>query len=766
MGNIDLCIWGCRDGFEVIYSENENWKSYILSNESELDGKHQKVCTSLGEFYTLNKIDGNQVFSLVVPSIDIIPRQTYMVISLISRKDVSYGTQILEVLNRIWQIYKRDNFSSGDANNQGQHLTYNNFNIQDFRSQIDSIKALSTNHFFQASNCTILIDDINVFKNEFGRFKGNAVYFVNNNTEQNELKSALSRLPKEVRILKEIVSKGPKLSEIDELKKLIVEKQNIDRAKQLFQIHKTGLNPEEVKEFTIWYNNLLTETEYNKLISFTLKQFLTSEEKEYLLLQSKNKTAAYLKLNDNQIQILNQKLNSVDEIIEKLRKEIDNAENIRWNKNPLETIKILKSNQNFINNLGTKYIQKLESWEKEFNKKEKTEIDKKLTNLYNQILKSNNKEKKKNQNNWETEILDLSERIISIKDEEYTKKLKQSKRYIFLTNKEWFPKDRLPLLKKLILSIFILIVFTFGYFIFNLDTDNDGIINLKDDESKTKWFDKDNSKYNLKDYVTSNGLIDPVKTKKLCDCWKFPKTKERKILKCSNNLNWFIIDAELYEYRKTEKDKGYFYLDSTTIAKDSSGKIKEEHKNLFPENYPKIKEKQVDVPKEKTDNINNHIIITISYNHAKYHIKKGFTTKDGMEWNKSYYRFNNNNWEKKSSEKGDWKEANKADIDFVLAKCAKIITNSTANNRGSNLKDKGIEKSTDTKNTDTKKIDNNPASVNTEEIDPTDKYWLGFIEKSDEQIIEMKKNKQINFNATKPKSTKAKEVYNRIKNVN
>lgn len=72
------------------------------------------------------------------------------------------------------------------------------------------------------------------------------------------------------------------------------------------------------------------------------------------------------------------------------------------------------------------------------------------------------------------------------------------------------------------------------------------------------------------------------------------------------------------------------------------------------------------------DNVNKIVIIT--YKDVQYKIKKGFTTKGGMKYNNSGWRYYNNIWEnEKTPGSEDWIVAKNNDIEFVLAKNATRI---------------------------------------------------------------------------------------------
>ena len=203
-----------------------------------------------------------------------------------------------------------------------------------------------------------------------------------------------------------------------------------------------------------------------------------------------------------------------------------------------------------------------------------------------------------------------------------------------------------------------------------IDTDYDSVIDANDKEKNTTWL-ADTSNYKLKDYVDNEGLIDTSKTKKLCDCWEFPKTSDRKILKCKDNLNWFTYEDKLIEYRMEDSENGRFYSNSSSIiATQKDNEIEKKHENLFPEHYANDEDVIINEPSSKDLNE----LVTISYNGKNYKLKKGFTTEKGMNFNDANYRYKNNKWETQMDPpNGSWSNPKDKDVNYLLVKNAKEI---------------------------------------------------------------------------------------------
>ena len=263
----------------------------------------------------------------------------------------------------------------------------------------------------------------------------------------------------------------------------------------------------------------------------------------------------------------------------------------------------------------------------------------------------------------------------------------------------------------------------------SIDSDYDGVIDANDREKNTAWL-ADTNNYKLKDYVDQDGLIDRSKTKNLCDCWEFPNSSDREILKCKNNLNWFTYEGKLIEYRMEGSENGRFYSNSSLIiATQKDNEIEKKHENLFPEHYANDEDVIINEPSSKDLNE----LVTISYNGKKYQIKKGFTIEKGLSFNNANYRFKGNNWEIQTNPpSGTWNMAKEMDINYILNKIAKeIITVKVL-----------VEKGNEGGNTIPK---NNVGSteLNTE----ADNYWIYLDQLSEEKIISKKVEIKLNLNS-------------------
>ena len=251
-----------------------------------------------------------------------------------------------------------------------------------------------------------------------------------------------------------------------------------------------------------------------------------------------------------------------------------------------------------------------------------------------------------------------------------------------------------------------------------LDEDSDGIIDSKDKEKNTVWF-ADSSNYKLKDYVNNNGEIDTKKTKNLCNCWKFPAKKDRDVLKCKDNLNWFVYKDKLYEYRTSDAETARFYSNAEKIiATNSDNDIEQYHEKQFPNNYKHSEEEEVITPPVSQQ----EEYVTIKYNNKKYKLKKGVVTTKGIEYNNANYRYLKSKWETQiNPPNGTWVDAKPKDVNFLLNKKAIEINESEK----SDTKKENLI-TDDKKTSETTVVDKNtpPEAKATTQNSEADEYWI------------------------------------------
>jgi len=233
---------------------------------------------------------------------------------------------------------------------------------------------------------------------------------------------------------------------------------------------------------------------------------------------------------------------------------------------------------------------------------------------------------------------------------------------------------------KSLLFITLILLFGFGVLYWLLkpvpnswekDSDRDGLVDQVDMEDSTHWI-ADTAMYPLSAYVDAFGKIDSIKTKPLCDCWNFQEITDRMVLKCQDNMNWFVFNWKLYQYRD-----GDFYLsEGVRMSASDDDAVEAYHKRRFPNTYnPEQRES------ESENNNNSQVqnpdaLITFTYNEQKYQIKQGFLSEDGMIINGSRWRYYQNTWKKSDDNSppyDNWMATNQADIDYLLSKIARKI---------------------------------------------------------------------------------------------
>ncbi len=731
MENNQICIWGCRDGFEIIYSENEAWKSYLLNNTKEIDQKFQKLIEGhRKDFYYLSKINGFQVFSYVThENIDIEARTTYMVISLISKSGVSYGSELMGVLRNIWNHYQSKNIT------ETAHLTSEEFSISELRNQADSLKPIASNYGYEQNNCVITIDDETLFQNEFGKFKGDTAYFIYPNSEA----SVLNRLPQTIYSLKNLVSNKPNTHDLVQLKNCIHTKTNLPQAKSLYEKLQQWLSPQEQNRYADWNR----EEEIKKQ---------PAEPKAPI-------PAPIPAPNPTPVPAPNPTPNPPDDKqeLEVIKSLISGAKANQW-KTDLSSIKILlDKNIKLQARLSSSEINDLKEWEKTFDTAEEIECGRLLTQLYQKIKKASKNEIKINVTTLKAEVTSLENRISSLNNKVPKANLRSLEAFIYLSSKAWIPKNRKPLYLKLAATFLILALTVAGYFSYKnwhvnyllklaeetADYDHDGMENKVDQEDRTIWL-KDTTKYKLVKYVDHLGKVDAKKTKPLCDCWEFSKIADRAILLCKDNKNWFKYENNLHEFREDSPGDGRFYKNNVTrVATSDDDKIEQYHQKLFPEAYG---ENPVPDPVVVSGYSN------IDYKEKRYSIKSDFLSNEGAFYNDARWKFRNNKFQKREcipntqNGRGAWNNASNNDIDVILQRFGELINTP-------------VNPPVQTPRTGTTTVPTTNLEVDTE----NDKYWIKINTDFNNYDTEEYTIIKGNYTNKKPTSSKGKKALKDVK---
>ena len=675
MENNQICIWGCRDGFEIIYSENEDWKSYVLKNTNEIDQKFQKLIEGhRKDFYYLSKINGFQVFSYVThENIDIEARTTYMVISFVSKSGVSYGSELIGVLQNIWNHYQSKNIT------EKAHLKSEEFSISELRNQANSLMPINSNYSYEKSNCVITIDDETLFQNEFGKFKGDTTYFIYPTNNQ----AVFNRLPNTIHSLKTLVANKPNTQELVNLKNYIQNKSNFDLASTLYERWKNQLTEQEKTNYSYWKQTVekqqVEDVTSVKLKSLSGTQTLTESDIIFIRHQVLLESPAFLKLYDHEKNLLQEKIKekkppSIEEEIVWVKEQITDAKNKFWTIDYSDLLEKIKDTQGLSAAVKENQID-LGPWIRGFNSYQTKKCEDGINSLYEEIQKKIPKNQiESNVRDLKAKLSKLKHQVNELKDTEAKNKFRTNEKFKYLDSEDWIPKNRKPLYRKLAVTILLLTLTTVGFFALKYigvgevkksDKDFDGIEDKADEEVNTVWF-KDTTNYRVRNYVNVYGKIDTSKTKDLCNCWKFPKAEDRKILLCTDTENWFVFNNTLYEYREINPGDGNFYSDTNSkVASTKDNEIEEKHKKLFHAIYDEKKPAKdttiKDQPVFQPEDVN--ATVTIIYNKNSYEIKIGFTTDKGLFYNNSNYRFKNKKWQRqRNPPNGEWGNPAEGDI--------------------------------------------------------------------------------------------------------
>jgi hypothetical protein len=305
-------------------------------------------------------------------------------------------------------------------------------------------------------------------------------------------------------------------------------------------------------------------------------------------------------------------------------------------------------------------------------------VENEFITLHKEIYASSKRDRKNKHDEFNNKVKNLKLKVDALTHEATKTRITTEQRYHDLViAKTWVPKKNRLVIPIILIGVIALIGLVLLFFnngggkVEQVDTDHDGVFDDKDKEIKTPWVTTPTND-SLKDYVNAKGILDTLKTKKLCDCWKYTNIEDRDILKCNDNLNWFVYEGKLYYFDSIAQGDGNFYFEEGKKVKSGNDDGIEKHHKRNNENFYKETENQ-DLEATAADQTE---IVTITYQGKTYQIKRGFTADKGNEFGKKgddgfipIWRFNDKNdkWEKQSSKGGPWQNATAEDIKALFA---------------------------------------------------------------------------------------------------
>ena len=671
MNNLEICIWGVRVGYQIVYSENKSYSEFLHRNTKEFDRHYQRLSEDYKKpFFFIQKFNEKQVFSYVTnENIDFgDARPSFMVISILSPSNLSFGSNLAKELVLIWQLYAQANISA-----EG-HYPENRFKPEDLRAGLNKLNPTFSPYAYELNDRVIEVDQ---FDDEFGtifgmsKCRGEQVYFLQTPIPHD----VLNRLPAQRTPIKELIkSSNKEQEEINRLKQLISNKQSFQEASQLYQQWENKLDEKVRQLFLAWKS--AQEPKVNPLHELlSLQRPLTNDELNELKTAKANESSNYRALSEAQKTKLDgltavelerpitepkteQKTPLTFEATkESVRAEIQKARKKEWRINPYSLNSKLKNNPTLRASLDASDVDDLRLWSEHFDAFENSECLELTTTYYQKITKASNSAKRSNQSDWISEVDTLKNRVLSLANKENRAFIESSNEYEYLINKKWVLRNHKPLLIKLTISLCVIGVLIAGYYeLMNhndkisgltTDTDKDGVVDNADKQKNTPWI-ADTAAYPLSKYVDAFGKVDTKKTKPLCDCWKFPDIKDREILKCQENSSWFVVNEKLYQFEEGD----YYKSEGDRMSAIDDDAVEAYHKIHFPNTYK-----------------NPDALITFTYNEQKYQIKQGFLSEDGMIFNGARWRYYQNTWKKSDNNTApydNWKDATQQDINHLL----------------------------------------------------------------------------------------------------
>jgi hypothetical protein len=558
MNSLEICLWGPRNGFEIIYSDNVAYSEHLQQNAQKIDKLMENLTLDLQkEFYFLSKFDGKQVFTYVTDqNFEVGNRQTYMAVSLLAPSNYVFGAELPQVLKNLWDIYEKSN------RNANGYLASNHLDLDEIRKNLSNLKASHSSYAFELSQRLIEYskDEIPAFGQVFGKSKGDLTYFIATPIPAR----ALVRLPSTVYSVTQLLRNvSVEEKEVRLLQQYIQNKQQFQEALRLYALRGQKLDAQHQASFSKW--KMEQEPKKNTLLDLVaLQRELTEEEKSWVRASISKVSVDYSSLTPMEKERLQQLIaeKKNPEILHvsskrAIQEKIQEAKAQGWKTDPFPLEDMLSKQKDLRAELDSQDVGALREWNDGYNRFEFESCKDQLNLLFVKISNANFMDKRKHAHEWSSEVDRLKNRVGLLRETSHKNSLVAHKDYDFLVAKRWKPKNRKPLVLTLIVSTAVLLLGFGTFLVFRTASSENGDALAPAQTTRTNGRKQVNNSspivlYNGKTYrikpeysklLTEEGIeIDSAK-------WRY-KNKQWEKAPYLNDPNFsknYVKDSDIYE---------------------------------------------------------------------------------------------------------------------------------------------------------------------------------------------------------------------------
>jgi hypothetical protein len=729
MSSVKAYIWGIRYGFrakEALFPERarvnvEDLAEYNEAVQLFTEEKDLLFRNARKDFYYLTKANRKLMYSLVISDHqDIAGRRSYLVFSIVIPEGKQIGQDVTALLKKLRDLYKEKNADYA--------VDRNLFTQTHIDEILQGLVLVNGNPPRIGASSVILFEDEALLSRELGKYTGNEVYFIPENSNPE--------------IITQLNFRSEKLTSYN--------------AKQSTSATATA-------EWNIANKN----TQSLKILSY--QEEFKAELDQLNLSKSHHPTRALelLRLNpdlkqsvpDSIYQQLLKRQNDMlhadkDKKASDVKYVIDKARKNNWQSDFFELEKL----EPFEDLLTQEQKVEVSQWRNASDERKTFQLKNNVHALYKDLKKSPKSHITSRLREYE-EQTDSLLHAISALPEGRKKVIVELPEYRYIKSKKWIPKKR-PIAFIAVATIMLLGAGFGIYFwmttaseaaakqasIDNADDDKDGKKNISDTERNTLWL-SDTSKYKLSNYVTADGTLDRIKVDNLCNCFAVPDSTERAKIKCKDNAEYFVFEGKLWHY---DEASNRFYDKDSTPVKNGNNAITRHHDKLTKVN-------------SKSESTTSNGTTEVTFKNVKYTVREEFknlTTANGikMPYMKDFvdYRYFSKKWETRpSSGVGPWKLAEDENVRFVLGQIGKKVSTGTKPTTEKNeIGDKTVKPS------------DVGAKDNSDTGNAADKFYLGYCEDGEptklfKDVIRNERVKIENYTGS-PETKKGKSAKTKI----
>lgn len=694
MSSVKAYIWGIRYGFrakEALFPERARVNGEDLAEYNEAvqlftEEKDLLFRNARKDFYYLTKANRKLMYSLVISDHqDIAGRRSYLVFSIVIPEGKQIGQDVTALLKKLRDLYKEKNADYA--------VDRNLFTQTHIDEILQGLVLVNGNPPRIGASSVILFEDEALLSTELGKYTGNEVYFIPENSNPEIIAQLNLRTEK-------LTSYNAKPStSTTATAEWNIANKNSQSSKTLsyqeeFKAELDQLNLSKSHHPTRALELLRLNPDLKQSVPDSIYQQLLKRQND-MLHADKDKKASDVKY-----------------LIDKARKN-------NWQSDFFELEKLAP----FEDLLTQEQKVDVSQWRNASDERKTFQLKNNVHALYKDLKKSPKSHITSRLREYE-EQTDSLLHAISALPEGRKKVIVELPEYRYIKSKKWIPKKR-PVAFIAVASV-LLIGATFGVIYGlqavseendkhkNADYDNDNVPDQIDAEDSTVWL-SDTTTYKLRDYVnTADGTLDSIKVdSELCNCFKIPDITERAKIKCKDNSEYFVFKGKLWHY---DDGKNIFY-DSENIENKSKD-IRTYHDSIIAS----------DKSNPKLSEASNSGNVQVAYKGSKYIVSGKLTSDKGVEYNKRDYRFNSGEWEMRvKTGTGSWEKADDKDITYLLSKIGKKLDVKTVVIPKAETKEV-LETKPDSKPTETS------GSANA-----ADDFYLGYCKNNDP--INLRKNK-------------------------